>query len=288
MSVALPAARIVARPARSVWPARLGMSVVWAVLAVIVLAAVWPGLLTRQSPTEVDPIVALAPPSADHLFGTDQLGRDVFARVVHGTGLSLSIGLGATAIAVALGTLFGVLAAVLPRAGDELIMRVTDVFMAFPGLLLSLVVVVVLGPSTVNAMLALGVSFAPGMVRLARGQALVVRESGYVQAARLAGRRPAAIYVRHVIPNAVPSLLVLATVNIGAAIIAGSSLSFLGLGPPPPTPTWGSMINDGSSVLQNAPWVTLFPGLAITLTVLGFSLFGDGLRDALDVRLRDR
>lgn len=267
---------LAARPSAT-RPRRLGVWIAWAVIGFLALAALWPSLLAAQSPLHVNPAEALAEPSAAHLLGTDQLGRDVYSRVIHGARPSLVIGLGATAIAVVLGCLLGTLAARSKKAGDEVIMRTTDVFLAFPGLLLALLVVAILGPSTTNATLALSASMTPGFVRLARGQALIVRRSGYVKAAVLLGTRPATVYLRHVIPNALPPLLVLATVSIGTAIIAGSTLSFLGLGPQAPSPEWGAMLSEARDYLDIAWSMALVPGLAITVTVIAVNVVGRDL-----------
>ncbi|WP_067456459.1 ABC transporter permease [Actinomadura macra] len=282
---------------RPTWPAVLprrrrragtappGVWVAAAVLALIAVAVVWPDLLATHPPDRGDPADALAPPGLDHLFGTDQLGRDVYSRVVHGARPSLTIGLGATGIAVLAGSLLGVLAAAGGRVLDELIMRVSDVFLAFPGLLLSLLIVAVLGTGTLNATLAIGASLVPGFVRLARGQALIVRNSDYVRTAVTLGQRRAAILGRHVLPNALPPLLVLAMINVGTAVIAGSSLSFLGLGPKPPTPEWGAMLSEGRDFLGIAWALAVFPGLAVTSTVLAVNVVGRWLQRRFEGRL---
>ncbi|MEV5829035.1 ABC transporter permease [Spirillospora sp. NPDC052242] len=263
----------------------LGVAAAAAMLALLAIAVVWPALLAPHAPDAVDPAAALAAPTSDHYFGTDELGRDVFSRVVHGARPSVAIGLGATAIAVVLGSLLGVLAAVGGRVVDEAVMRVADVFLAFPGLLLALLVVAILGPGTGNAMLAIGCSLTPGFVRLARGQALVVRDSDYVRAAITLGAPRPVIYLRHVLPNALPPLLVLAMVNVGTAIIAGSSLSFLGLGPKPPTPEWGAMLSEGRDFLEIAWAMAVFPGLALTVAVVSVNVVGRTLQRRFEGRL---
>ncbi|MBT2212485.1 MULTISPECIES: ABC transporter permease [Actinomadura] len=270
---------------RWAWTAGPGVCAAAAVLALIAVAVLWPDLLATHPPDQGGTVDVLAPPSLDHPFGTDQLGRDVYSRVVHGARPSLTIGLGATAIAVLAGSLLGMLAAAGGRIADELIMRVSDVFLAFPGLLLSLLVVAILGTGTVNATLAIGASLTPGFVRLARGQALVVRNSDYVRTAITLGQRRAAILRRHVLPNALPPLLVLAMINVGTAIIAGSSLSFLGLGPKPPTPEWGAMLSEGRDFLGIAWTIAVFPGLALTSTVLAVNVVGRWLQRRFEGRL---
>ncbi|PPK66178.1 ABC transporter permease [Actinokineospora auranticolor] len=248
------------------------------VLALVVLAAVWPSLVATHPPDAIDLGAPVAGPSPAHLFGTDVLGRDTFSRVVHGARWSLVIGLGATSLALVVGALLGVLSASGPRLLDEAIGRATDILLAFPGLLLALLVVAVLGPGALNATIAIGCSTVPGFVRLARGQALVVRESGYVRAAVVLGHSPARIHARHVLPNAVPPLLVFATVTAGTAIISGSALSFLGLGPKAPTPEWGAMLADGRDFLDTAWALAVFPGLAVTATVVAVNVVGADLR----------
>ncbi|MDV9193220.1 ABC transporter permease, partial [Streptomyces sp. SR27] len=255
-----------------------------AVLLAVAVAAVAPDLLAPRQPDLIDPVDALAGPGAGHWLGTDQLGRDVFSRIVHGARTSLVIGFGATALAVVAGSLLGVFAATAGRAVDQVLMRATDILMAFPGLMLSLVVVAVLGPGTGNATLAIGASLLPGFVRLARGQALAIRDSDYVQAALVMGRGRASILFRHLLPNALPPLLVLATVNVGSAVIAGSTLSFLGLGPQPPSPEWGAMLAEGRDHLDTAWAAAVFPGLAITVTVVSVTVVGRALQHRFDRR----
>ncbi|OWV05806.1 peptide ABC transporter permease [Micromonospora wenchangensis] len=264
--------------------ARPALIAAWAVLGLLALAALWPDLLATAPPDAVDPASALAPIGPDHPFGADQLGRDVYSRVVHGARLSLLIGLGATTIAVSVGALLGVLAATAGRTADEVLMRITDVLLAFPGLLLALLVIAVLGPGPVNTTIALGLAAVPGYVRLSRGQALVVRESGYVRAAVVLGRSRAAIFFRHVLPNALPPVLVFATVDIGTALMASTSLSFLGLGPQPPTPEWGSMLAEGRDYLDSAWGLTVFPGLVVTVAVIACYVVGAHLRARFEGR----
>jgi peptide/nickel transport system permease protein len=264
---------------------RPALTLCWAVIALIVLAALWPDLLTGTAPDAVNPAAALAPPSGEHWFGTDQLGRDTYSRVIHGARLSLLIGLGATAMAVIVGSLLGVLAATGGRVVDDTLMRITDVLLAFPGLLLALLVIAVLGPGTLNATIAIGFGAVPGYVRLARGQAMVVRESGYARAAVVLGRSRSAVFFAHTLPNSLPPVLVFASVDIGTSLMAGSSLSFLGLGPQPPTPEWGSMLAEGRDYLDIAWGLAVFPGLVVTLTVIAFNVVGGHLRALFDGRI---
>jgi peptide/nickel transport system permease protein len=259
----------------------------WVVLGLLALAAAWPELVATSAPDAVDPASALAPVSWEHPFGTDQLGRDVYSRVVHGTRLSLLIGLGATVIAVVVGSLLGVLAATAGRVVDEALMRATDVLLAFPGLLLALLVIAVLGPGTLNTAIALGFAAVPGYVRLARGQALVVRESGYVRAAVVLGRSRREVFFGHVLPNSLPPVLVFAAVDVGTALMAGTSLSFLGLGPQPPTPEWGSMLAEGRDWMDAAWGLAVFPGAVVTAAVIAFHVVGTHLRTHFEGGRRD-
>jgi ABC-type dipeptide/oligopeptide/nickel transport system permease subunit len=255
------------------------------ILAIILMAIAAP-LIARHDPTRIDLINQLSRPSADHWMGTDIQGRDVWARLVYGARISLSVGLISQGIALALGLLLGLLAGYHGRWIDELVMRLADVTLAFPTLLLLIALVAALQPSLTVVFLTIGLVGWAGMARLVRGQVLVVRELEYVQAMRALGARNARIILRHVLPAVIAPVLIAGTLGVAAAIMAEASLSFLGLGVQPPTPSWGAMIADGRdlSQLRGAPWTSVFPGLAIGMTVLGFNLLGDALRDALDPR----
>ena len=257
------------------------------ILAIIVMAIAAP-LIARHDPTEIDLINQLTGPSSEHWMGTDIQGRDVWARLVYGARVSLSVGLVSQGIALALGLALGLIAGYYGRWIDELVMRLADVTLAFPTLLLLIALVAALQPSLTVVFLTIGLVGWAGMARLVRGQVLVVRELEYVQAMRALGARNARIIVRHVLPAVIAPVLIAATLGVAAAIMAEASLSFLGLGVQPPTPSWGAMIADGRdlSQLRGAPWTSLFPGLAIGMTVLGFNLLGDALRDALDPRAK--
>ncbi|MBL7497600.1 ABC transporter permease [Frankia sp. CN7] len=261
-----------------------GVAVSALLVALIALAALWPGLLARADPNAAEPVDALLGPSGAHWFGTDQLGRDVYSRVVHGARVSLFIGVGATGIALLLGCLIGMLAATCGRLVDEILMRITDVLLSFPGLLLALLVVAMLGPSSTNATIAIGLSSAPGFARLVRGEALAIREAGYVRTAVTFGAGRARVYLRHLLPNALTPLLVLALLSVGAAIIAGSSLSYLGLGPRVPTAEWGSMLAQGKDFLTISWAMAVFPGLAITVTVIAINIVGRDLQRRFEGR----
>ena len=255
-------------------------------LALIGAAAVLAPVLTPYDPLKVNPMEALSPPSLEHPFGTDQYGRDILSRAMAGARLSLATGLGAVLLALAAGIVLGLLSGVLGGWTDLLFMRLVDIMMAFPSILMALVVVAVLGQGTVNVMVAVAVSLIPTFVRLVRGDVLTVKENIYVEAARALGCRQWRLAVRHVLPNVVAPVIVLSTVAIAWSIILGASLSFLGLGPRPPIPEWGIDLSNGRSYLLRAWWISSVPGFCIMLTVIAVNLVGDALRDELDPRLR--
>jgi ABC-type dipeptide/oligopeptide/nickel transport system permease subunit len=256
------------------------------VIVLMVLAALAAPVVARHDPTAIDLINQLRPPSPTHWMGTDIQGRDVWARLVYGARISLSVGLISQGIALSLGLVLGLVAGYYGRWVDEVVMRLADVTLAFPTLLLLIALVAALQPSLAVVLLTIGLVGWAGMARLVRGQVLVVRELEYVQAMRALGARNARIIARHVLPAVIAPVLIAATLGVAAAIMAEAALSFLGLGVQPPTPSWGAMIADGRDLgqLRGAPWTSLFPGLAIGMTVLGFNLLGDALRDALDPR----
>ena len=225
-------------------------------------------------------------PDGANWFGTDEVGRDLLSRVIWGGRASLAAGVISVTIAVGVGVPLGMLAGYVGGVVDAVVSRITDAMLAIPFLILAIALAAFLGPSLGNAMIAIGITATPIFVRLARGQVLAVRAEDYVEAARAVGNPPARILLRHILPNILPPVIVQATLAIAAAIIAEASLSFLGLGQQPPAPSWGSMLNTAQRFLTQAPWMAVFPGLAIFVTVLAFNLFGDGLRDALDPRTR--
>ncbi|MEO8079054.1 MAG: ABC transporter permease [Caldimonas sp.] len=225
-------------------------------------------------------------PSAAHWFGTDEIGRDVLARVAWGTRASLLAGVVSVSISLALGVPIGLAAGFFGGFVDALISRITDAFLACPFLILAIALAAFLGPSLSNAMIAIGISATPIFVRLTRASVLNVRVEDYIEAARAVGNPPLRIALRHILPNVTSPLIVQATLAIASAVIAEASLSFLGLGQQPPAPSWGSMLNSAKNYVDNAPWMAIWPGLAIFLLVLSFNLLGDGLRDALDPRQR--
>ncbi|MFJ4225754.1 ABC transporter permease [Microbacterium sp. NPDC089695] len=260
---------------------RAQSALLWAavgVLVVLTVVAAFPGLLATHDPLQTDVRAALLPPSAEHLFGTDQSGRDVYSRVVFGASRSIGIGLLATGIALTAGLLVGSLAGLAPRGVDAALMRVNDVLMAFPEFLVALVVVAVVGPGPVNIAIAVTLAAAPVYVRLARVQTRTLRTAEHVEAARILGVPAPQAFLRHVVPGVLGSLSVLATIGIGSSILAAAGLSFLGLGPSEPTPEWGLMLAGGRNVLGQAWWIAVFPGIAITVTVIAATIVGRVLR----------
>ncbi|MGX2992948.1 ABC transporter permease [Streptomyces sp. JNUCC 64] len=247
-------------------------------LLLVTAVAVAPGLFTRLSPTATDPAAALRGPGAGHWLGTDQLGRDLFARILHGARPSLLLGFGSTVVSVVAGAVIGLAAALGGRIADQVLTRLADVLLALPALLLALLIVTVLGPGTVQVMTAIGIAFAPGYARLVRAEALVVRRSGYVESAVALGVPRSLIVLRHVLPNALAPVLTLATVGFGTALISASGLSFLGLGPAAPSPEWGALLAAGRDFLQTAWWIGVFPGAAVTLTVVAVNVVGRHLQ----------
>jgi len=262
--------------ARRVPPA--GVLAAALMLALLVLAALFPWLLTTASPLQTDATAALQGPSAAHPFGTDQSGRDVFARVIYGARYSLAVGLGATALALGAGLVIGISAGLAPRFLDGALSRTIDVLMAFPEFLLALVVIAVIGTGEVSIVFAVALAAVPAYARVARIQTMVVSRAGYVRAARSLGVHPFAVVVRHIIPNTLGPLWVMATIGVGTAIVSAAGLSFLGLGPQPPTPEWGVILSEGRNFLATAWWIAVFPGLAITAAVVALSTLGRYLR----------
>lgn len=260
---------------RALPPTVLIAAVILLLIAAVIIA---PGLFTTRAPNLTDPVNALHGPSGSHPFGTDQLGRDLYTRVLYGTRSSLLLGLGATALAITGGTVLGLTASLGGRAADQILMRIADILLSLPDLLLALLVIAVLGSGTGNIMIAIGLAFIPGYARLVRAEAMVVRRSGYVEAARGLGLRRHQLLLRHILPNTLAPLLTLATVGFGTALIAAAGLSFLGLGPQPPSPEWGAMLSAGRDFLQTAWWLGLFPGLAITTTVISVNVVGSHAR----------
>jgi len=257
-----------------------------AVIAVFIVLALFAPLLVPFDPIATSWSLVRKAPSSLHWFGTDDLGRDVLARVVYGARASLLAGAISVSIALGIGVPLGLLSGYRGGFVDALISRITDAMLACPFLILAIALAAFLGPSLGNAMIAIGITTTPVFVRLTRGQVMSVKVEDYVEAARAIGNPPWRIALFHILPNVMPALLVQATLSIAAAIIAEAALSFLGLGQQPPAPSWGSMLNAAQRFLTTAPWMAIWPGFAIFLVVLSFNLVGDGLRDALDPRGR--
>lgn len=252
-------------------------------LALLALGAPW---LSPRDPIKTVPRAALQPPGSHYVLGSDQFGRDVASRVLHGARISLTVGLISVSIALAVGAPLGLVSGYYGGRLDALIMRIMDVLLAFPGILLALAIVSVLTPGLTNVMIAVGLSAVPGYARLVRASVLSARENLYVEAARALGGRDLGILSRYILPNVVAPIIVTATLGLGTAILSAATLSFLGLGSQPPQPEWGRMLSEGRDYLREAWWISTFPGLGIMLTVLAMNLVGDGLRDVLDPRLK--
>jgi peptide/nickel transport system permease protein len=279
-SGALDFARTLLRTA----PGKIGCTII----LLLILVALFAPLIAPYSPTKIDVPNRLTGPSARHLFGADDIGRDVFSRVIYGSRISLRVGLVSVTIALLFGVTLGMIAGYYGGAVDTIIMRFIDILLAFPGFLLALAIVAMLGPSLTNAMIAVGIGETSGFARLVRGSVLSVKEKDYVTASRVVGASNARIMRTAVLPNVLAPIVILATLLFPVAILAAAGLSFLGLGAQPPSPEWGSMLVAGRTFITTAPWLINFPGLAIFVTVLGFNLFGNAVRDAMDPRLRER
>jgi peptide/nickel transport system permease protein len=257
-------------------------------ITVFALVALFAPLLAPANPLKQVLSARLKPPMAAHWLGTDQLGRDVLSRMIFGARISLLVGVVVVGLAGSLGTFVGLVAGYAGGWLDEGLMRLTDIFFAFPALILAMAISGALGPSLTNAMIAIAVVSWPVYARLVRAQVLTLREREYVEAARSLGASTPRIIWQHILPNTLAPLLVQASFDMGGAILAAAGLSFIGFGTQPPTPEWGVMISDGRNYISTQPWLSLFPGLAILFTVAAFNLVGDGLRDALDPRIRGR
>jgi ABC-type dipeptide/oligopeptide/nickel transport system permease subunit len=296
MAVTAPAAHFEAEPtvelgrARALWTVMrrkpLGAASA-ALIAVIVLTAIFADVLAPYDPLAAQPEIRLAAPSWEHPFGTDDIGRDVFSRVIYGSRISLWVGLLAVGIGTIAGMIIGLLCGYCEGRIDLVFQRIMDAIQAIPGLMLALAIVSVLTPNTTNAMLAIAMVIIPGNSRIVRGAVLAAKQNRYVEAAQAIGCRHPRIILTHILPNVTAPILVIASIWLGNAILIEASLSFLGVGTQPPIPSWGLMLSSsGRAFMEQAPWLALFPGLAISLAVLGFNLFGDTLRDAWDPKLR--
>ncbi len=264
--------------------ARRKITLIGAALMAVMLVLGTFGPVVAGNPTRMDVASRLAPPSTVHWFGTDDVGRDVFSRVIHGARLSLLVGSAVVAFSLVVGVSCGLIAGYYRRL-DNVVMRVMDGLMAFPAIILAIALMAALGPSVANVVLAIGVVYSPRVARIVRGSVLVIRETAYVEAARALGATDATLIGRHVLPNCLSPVIVQGSFVFAAAVLTEAALSFLGVGVPPFVPSWGNILSDGRLYLQQAPWLVLYPGAAIMMTILGLNLFGDGLRDLLDPKL---
>jgi peptide/nickel transport system permease protein len=257
-----------------------------AIVVLMVLVALLAGPLAPRDPAVIDMGSALKPPSPEYPFGTDRFGRDVLSRVIYGSRISLWVGIASITISILVGAFLGLIGGYFGGWIDNLIGRVADVFFSFPGLFLAIAIAAMLGPGLNNALLAIAVVYSPFFSRVVRGPVLAERGKEYVEAARVLGATAPRVIRRHILPNVLSPIIVQGSVTLSQAILIEASLSYLGLGTQPPDPSWGTMLNEGRTFLEVAPWISIFPGLAIMLAVLGFNLLGDGLRDVLDPKAR--
>jgi len=257
-----------------------------AIVILVIIVAIFAPVIATHDPAAQESI-RLLPPSAEHWMGTDELGRDVYSRIIFASRTSLYVGVLSVAMAVVLGVTTGVMAGYIGGTFDNIVMRFVDILFAFPALVLAIVITGLLGPSLTNAMIAIGIVFSPRFARVARGSVLSVKNEVYIEAARVIGGREGHIIWHYVLPNIMAPLIVLATLTLSLGILAEAGLSFLGLGTQPPDPAWGLMLSQGRKFMELSPGLAIFPGVAIMITVLAFNLLGDGLRDALDPRLRE-
>ncbi|MFY1701765.1 ABC transporter permease [Micromonospora sp. WMMA1923] len=271
-------------PAGRRWRLRPGPLAAGGFLLLLLVAAVRPSLLAPGDPLAADPLTVIAPPGAAHWLGTDHLGRDVWTRVVHGAGHSLTIGVAATATAVTAGVLLGLLAGLAPRIADEGLSRSFDALSAFPMLLLALLLIAIVGPGTTSLVVAIGIATLPHHARVVRAQTLLVRRAGYVEQAVTFGLSRTRLVARHVLPNVLGPVPVLAVIGLGEAVLAAAGLSFLGMGPQPPAPEWGAMLSEGRNYLQVGWWISIPPGVAVTLTVLASTVLGRQWQSRFDGR----
>jgi len=255
-------------------------------ISALIFIAVFAPYLARYDPIEQDLTNRLQAPCREHPFGLDQLGRDIFSRVIYGSRISLMIGIIVISIAATTGSLLGVVAGYMGGRIDEIVMRITDMFLAFPSLILAMAISAALGRSLENTVIAIGMVAWPTYARLARGQTLSVKEEQFIEAVRSLGADRKRIILSHVLPQCLPPIIIQATLSMGGIILTAAGLGFIGFGAQPPTPEWGIMISDGRNFIMKQWWVSTFPGLAMLFVVLGFNLLGDGLRDVLDPRLR--
>jgi peptide/nickel transport system permease protein len=258
------------------------------IIVVFLFLSIFGNMLAPYDPLVPDAQNRFHPPSREHLFGTDNLGRDVLSRVMSGARISLGIATLIISIAVVVGVIVGAFAGYIGGLFDEITMRITDIFLAFPWLILAMAIAAALGPNLRNTVIALTVVYWPWYARLVRGQVMAIKERDFVEAARAAGARPRRLLIKHILPNAWAPVIIQLTIDVGYAVLATAALSFIGLGAQPPSPEWGTMISGARTYFREAWWFITFPGIALSLTVIGFNLLGDGLRDYLDPRTRSR
>lgn len=251
----------------------------------VIISIIGP-FLTTQDPTEVNVLNKLQSPSAEHWFGTDNFGRDIFTRIIHGMPLTLKVGFLSVALGGSVGVVLGIVSGYYGGRIDTIIMRLMDILLAFPGILLALAIVSVLGGSLTNVIIAVSIFSVPAFARIVRGSTLSVRKLEYIDAVRALGASDFRIIFKHILPNVTSPIIVQATLRIATAVLTASGLSFLGLGAQPPDPEWGAMLNDGRTYMKTAPHIIMFPGMMIVIVVLAFNIFGDGLRDALDPKMK--
>ncbi len=256
------------------------------IIGILIAIAIFAPFLAPYSPTKMRLSERLSPPSSRHIFGTDDVGRDILSRVIYGSRISLRICTVVVGLTIGIGTILGVTAGYLGGWVDELIMRISDVFLAFPALILAMAIAAALGPSLENVILAMVVIWWPRYARVARGQVLVLREIDYMVAAKAIGISGGRTFIHHILPNCISPIIIQATLDLGEVLLTAATLSFIGFGAQPPTPEWGAMISLGRNYLRDNWWYATFPGLAILITVMGFNLLGDAARDVLDPRLR--
>ncbi len=256
------------------------------IVAFFILIAIFADVLAPMSYKESILADSLQPPSAEHWFGTDDLGRDIFSRIIYGARISLWVGFFAVLASAVIGSLLGILAGYYGKWVDMLISRTFDILLAFPSILLAIAIVAILGPSLQNALIAIAIINVPNFGRLVRSKVISIKEEEFIMAAKAIGMKDSRILLKHILPNSITPIIVQGSLGIATAILEAAALGFLGLGAQAPEPEWGRMLSDARSYIQQAPWTLIFPGLAIMLTVLGFNLMGDGLRDALDPKMK--
>ena len=273
------------RPIRALFRNQMLMVGAFMVLILLLLAVLAP-VIAPYDPYEIGVGPSMAPPTREHLMGTDKLGRDLFSRIIYGSRTSLLVAVPSITLALILGLILGLTSGYMGGLVDQVLMRGLDVFMAFPGLLLAIAIVAVLGPNIRNLLITIGLLYTPRLARVVRGPVLSVKEQEFVEAARVSGAKDRRIISRHVLPNVTSPVIVLVTLSVAQAILTESALSYLGLGAPPPQPSWGEMLSTSRWFLTSAPWYAVFPGLAIVFAASGFIIMGNGLRDWIDPRRR--